>query len=156
MSKQQMTNGGEQTTAPETTTIASGFDALVEQAQKVAVAAPKSTANRSQVDAFVLNAIKVLRKHNKPYLLSDGTTTVSKGIHTVISHFNEYFRQTFPGLDPIKETARMAAEGKIGLRMVKRGAMIFLPEDQAPAKAKKTATMSADLAEILLAAKGGK
>jgi len=67
-------------------------------------------------DEFVLRAIKKLRK--PPY----------RGIHTVYSGFNQAFRKYFDA-DPIGVTSRMAQEGKIAIRPVKGGVMLYLPEE---------------------------
>ncbi|MCX6354907.1 MAG: hypothetical protein NTZ78_08395 [Candidatus Aureabacteria bacterium] len=68
-------------------------------------------------DEFVLRAIKKLRK--PPY----------RGIHTVYSGFNQAFREYFEGSDPIAQTNMMAKEGKIIIRPVKGGVMLYLPEE---------------------------
>ncbi len=71
-------------------------------------------------EEFVKKAITSLRK--------DGF----KGIHTVYSGFNEAFKKYFEGENPIEVTNRLAQEGKIVIRPVKGGVMLYLPED-APA-----------------------
>jgi len=65
-------------------------------------------------EEFVLQAIKKLRK--EPY----------RGIHSVYSGFNEAFRKYF-GTNPVEATSRLAGEGKVEIRPVKGGAMLFLP-----------------------------
>lgn len=65
-------------------------------------------------EEFVHQAIKKLRK--EPF----------RGIHSVYSGFNEAFRKYF-GTNPVEATSRLAAEGKIEIRPVKGGAMLFLP-----------------------------
>ena len=65
---------------------------------------------------FVIRAIKKLRK--PPY----------KGIHSVYSGFNKAFRDYF-NKDPVKATQRLAEEGNIVTRLVKGGALLYLPED---------------------------
>jgi hypothetical protein len=50
----------------------------------------------------------------------------SQGIHSVFSGFNEAFRKYF-GDDPIKVTQELAGKGKIEIRPVKKGVMIYLP-----------------------------
>ena len=57
-----------------------------------------------------------------------------KGIHTVYSGFNTAFKEYF-GTNPVEATQRLASEGKINIRPVKGGVMIYLPED-APNTAK--------------------
>lgn len=71
-------------------------------------------------EEFIKKAIVSLRKEGY------------KGIHTVYSGFNQAFKKYFDGEDPIKITNQLAQEGKIALRPVKGGVMIYLPED-APA-----------------------
>ena len=58
-----------------------------------------------------------------------------KGIHTIYSGFNEAFRKYFNGEDPVKLTNRLAEEGKIALRPVKGGVILYLSED-APSSSK--------------------
>lgn len=53
-------------------------------------------------------------------------TSKSSGIHTVYSGFNQAFREYFKE-DPIKVTQELASDGKIELRPVKGGVMIYLP-----------------------------
>ena len=74
-------------------------------------------SNKLSVVEFVHNAILNLRK--PPY----------KGIHTVYTGFNGAFKEYFPGLDPVKETTKLAEKGEIATRFVKGGAIIYLPED---------------------------
>jgi hypothetical protein len=68
-------------------------------------------------EEFVKLAIAKLR--NEPY----------KGIHSVYSGFNEAFKKYFAGGDPIQLTNRMAEDGRIALRPVKGGVVLYLPED---------------------------
>jgi hypothetical protein len=75
----------------------------------------ESTAQISE-DEFVFRAIRRLRK--PPY----------RGIHTVYSGFNQAFKEHF-GKNPVEVTQRMGAEGKIIIRPVKGGVMLYLPED---------------------------
>lgn len=67
-------------------------------------------------DEFVLRAIEKLRK--PPY----------KGIHTVYSGFNQAFRKEYNS-DPVVVTNRMAEEGRITIRPVKGGVMLYLAQD---------------------------
>lgn len=53
-------------------------------------------------------------------------TSKSYGIHSVFSGFNEAFRRHF-GEDPVRVTQELAKQGKIEIRPVKRGVMIYLP-----------------------------
>ncbi|MCL4492170.1 MAG: hypothetical protein M1510_09765 [Nitrospirae bacterium] len=71
-------------------------------------------------EEFIRKAIVSLRKEGY------------KGIHTVYSGFNEAFKKYFEGEDPIKVTNQLAQEGKIVIRPVKGGVMLYLTED-APA-----------------------
>jgi len=64
-------------------------------------------------EEFVLKAIDRLR--TPPY----------RGIHSVFSGFNEAFRQYFPLIDPVDFTGKLAKEGKIVIRPVKRGVMLY-------------------------------
>jgi hypothetical protein len=66
-------------------------------------------------EEFVRKAVKKLRGKYK-------------GIHTVYSGFNTAFKQYF-GTNPVEATQRLASEGKINIRPVKGGVMIYLPED---------------------------
>lgn len=52
-----------------------------------------------------------------------------KGIHTVYSGFNEAFRKYFVGDDPVKTTNKLAKEGKLVVRPVKGGVMLYIPEE---------------------------
>ena len=52
-----------------------------------------------------------------------------KGIHSVYSGFNEAFKTYFEGVNPIEVTGELARQGKISLRPVKGGVMLYLPED---------------------------
>jgi len=64
-------------------------------------------------EEFVIKAIERLRI--PPY----------KGIHSVYSGFNGAFRQYFPLLDPVDFTNQMAKEGKIVLRPIRGGVIIY-------------------------------
>ncbi len=77
-------------------------------------------AEKLGLEEFVKKAIVSLRKEGY------------KGIHTVYSGFNEAFKKYFEGEDPVKSTNQLASEGKIVIRPVKGGVMLYLPED-APA-----------------------
>jgi len=69
-------------------------------------------------EEFIRRAIKKLRGKYQ-------------GIHTVYSGFNQAFKEYF-GTNPIDTTQRLAKEGKISIRPVKGGVMIYLPEDAPP------------------------
>lgn len=66
---------------------------------------------------FFERAIKKLRDPSK-----------SKGIHSVFSGFNQAFRDYY-GEDPIEVTQMLVREGKIELKPVKGGVMLYLPGD---------------------------
>jgi predicted membrane protein len=68
-------------------------------------------------EEFVKRAIVSLRKEG------------FKGIHTVYSGFNEAFKKYFNGENPVDVTNKLAAEGKIVIRPVKGGVMLYMPED---------------------------
>jgi len=68
-------------------------------------------------EEFVKKAILNLRKEG------------FKGIHTVYSGFNEAFKKYFEGENPVEATNKLASEGKIVIRPVKGGVMLYLPED---------------------------
>jgi len=72
-------------------------------------------------EEFVLRAIKRLRK--PPYL----------GIHTVYSGFNQAFKEHF-GKNPVEVTKKMAEEGKVVIRPVRGGVMLYLPWEVPKAK----------------------
>ncbi len=71
-------------------------------------------------EEFIRKAIVSLRKEN------------FKGIHTVFSGFNNAFKKYFEGENPVEVTNKLAEEGKIVIRPVKGGVMLYMPED-APA-----------------------
>jgi hypothetical protein len=60
-------------------------------------------------------------------------TSKSLGIHSVFTGFNQAFREYFEE-DPIKVTQELAGKGKIEIRPVKGGVMIYLP-GEAPKRA---------------------
>jgi hypothetical protein len=68
-------------------------------------------------EEFIRKAIVSLRKEGY------------KGIHTVYSGFNSAFKKYFNGENPVEVTNRLAQEGKIVLRPVKGGVMLYLPEE---------------------------
>jgi hypothetical protein len=68
-------------------------------------------------DEFVKKAIVSLRKEGY------------KGIHSVYSGFNEAFKKYFDGENPVEVTNKLALEGKIVVRPVKGGVMLYLPEE---------------------------
>jgi hypothetical protein len=50
-----------------------------------------------------------------------------KGIHSVYSGFNDAFKSYFDGANPIDATGELARLGRIVLRPVKGGVMLYLP-----------------------------
>lgn len=68
-------------------------------------------------EEFVKKAIVSLRKEGY------------KGIHTVYSGFNTAFKKYFDGENPVEVTNKLAQEGKIVIRPVKGGVMLYLSED---------------------------
>ncbi|MEW5901736.1 MAG: hypothetical protein AB1715_09770, partial [Acidobacteriota bacterium] len=66
-------------------------------------------------EEFVRQAVLKLR--NGPY----------KGIHSVYSGFNEAFKKYFNGQDPVQFTNSLADGGKIAIRPVKGGVVLYLP-----------------------------
>jgi hypothetical protein len=68
-------------------------------------------------EEFVKKAIVSLRKEGY------------KGIHSVYSGFNNAFKKYFDGENPVEVTNGLAREGKIVVRPVKGGVMLYLPED---------------------------
>ncbi|MFI5295041.1 MAG: hypothetical protein ACHQ0Y_08465 [Thermodesulfovibrionales bacterium] len=68
-------------------------------------------------EEFVKKAIVSLRKEG------------FKGIHSVYSGFNEAFKKYFTDENPVEATNKLAGEGKIVIRPVKGGVMLYMPED---------------------------
>jgi hypothetical protein len=68
-------------------------------------------------EEFIKKAIVSLRKEG------------FKGIHSVYSGFNEAFKKYFDGENPVEVTNKLANEGKIVIRPVKGGVMLYLPEE---------------------------
>jgi len=77
-------------------------------------------SERLSYEEFVKKAIVSLRKEGY------------KGIHSVYSGFNSAFKKYFNGENPVEATNKLAQEGKIIVRPVKGGVMLYLPEE-APA-----------------------
>ncbi len=50
-----------------------------------------------------------------------------KGIHSIYSGFNDAFKSYYDGANPIEATDELARLGKIVLRPVKGGVMLYLP-----------------------------
>ena len=72
--------------------------------------------NRISHEEFVRKAIVKLRD-----------TLKSQGIHSVFTGFNEAFRMYYGGEDPVEAMRELQREGKVEIRLVKRGAMLYLP-----------------------------
>jgi len=85
---------------------------------------------------FVERSIKALRK--EPY----------KGIHVVISGFNDAFRQYYDE-EPRPIIDKMVEEGFLVSRVVKRGAIIMLASDATEKDKVDTGGSNAALAKIL-------
>jgi hypothetical protein len=77
-------------------------------------------SERLNHEEFIRKAVVSLRKEGY------------KGIHSVYSGFNNAFKKYFEGENPVEVTNKLAGEGKIVIRPVKGGVMIYLPEE-APA-----------------------
>jgi hypothetical protein len=73
-------------------------------------------------EEFIRRAIVSLRKEGY------------KGIHSVYSGFNSAFKKYFNGENPVEVTNRLAQEGKIVVRPVKGGVMLYLPEEVAASR----------------------
>lgn len=71
--------------------------------------------NKLSQEEFVRLAIARLRLENY------------KGIHSVYSGFNDAFKTYFDGANPIDATGELAKQGKIAIRPVKGGVMLYLP-----------------------------
>lgn len=81
-------------------------------------------AQKLNHEDFIKRAIPALRKDSY------------KGIHTVYSGFNQAFKKYFDNEDPIKVTNDLAAKGKIVVRPVRGGVMLYLPEEAPRTQAK--------------------
>lgn len=79
-------------------------------------------AEKMNHEDFVKKAVVSLRKEGY------------KGIHTVYSGFNTAFKKYFDGENPVEVTNKLAEEGKVVIRPVKGGVMLYLPEDAPMAK----------------------
>lgn len=70
------------------------------------------------------------KKHNTSYTKGKKTYPASKGVHAVISGFNQDVKDYYgQDTDVVKLTNMLAQQGVIAMRMVKRGPMVYLPED---------------------------
>lgn len=79
-------------------------------------------AEKMNHEDFVKKAIVSLRKEGY------------KGIHTVYSGFNTAFKKYFEGENPVEATNKLAEKGKVVIRPVKGGVMLYLPSDAPMAK----------------------
>ncbi len=75
-------------------------------------------AEKLSHEEFIKKAIVSLRKEGY------------KGIHSVYSGFNEAFKNYFNGENPVEVTNKLSKEGKLIIRPVKGGVMLYLPEDE--------------------------
>jgi len=73
--------------------------------------------NKLTQEEFVKLAITRLRLENY------------KGIHSIYSGFNDAFKIYFDGANPIDATGELSRLGKIVIRPVRGGVMIYLPGD---------------------------
>lgn len=73
--------------------------------------------NKLSPEEFVKLAIAKLRLDNY------------KGIHSVYSGFNDAFKTYFDGANPIDATGELSRVGKIVIRPVRGGVMLYLPGD---------------------------
>ncbi len=80
-------------------------------------------------EEFVRKAIVNLRKEGY------------KGIHSVFSGFNEAFKKYFEGENPVEVTNKLSQEGKIAIRPVKGGVMLYLPEEAPASKSSGDETL---------------
>jgi len=78
-------------------------------------------ASKIDEEEFILRAIKRLRR--PPY----------RGIHSVYSGFNQAFKEHF-GKSSVEVTQRMAQEGKIAIRPVRGGVILYLAEEAPKAR----------------------
>jgi hypothetical protein len=91
------------------------------------ISTPTGIPGKLSYADFYRRAIVEIRKKNTPY---NDNGDVSKGIHAVISGFNEYFRQYYGENTDVKAvTEMMIQQNIITSRMVRRGPMLYLHED---------------------------
>jgi hypothetical protein len=63
--------------------------------------------------------LAILKLRSEPY----------KGVHSVYSGFNEAFKKYYGGQDPVGFTNGLAEDGKIVIRPMKGGVVLYLPEE---------------------------
>ncbi|HMK42943.1 MAG TPA: hypothetical protein VK445_02275 [Dissulfurispiraceae bacterium] len=90
-------------------------------------------SDKMSYEEFIKKAIVNLRKDNY------------KGIHTVYSGFNQAFKKHYGDVDPITVTNDLAAQGKIVVRPVRGGVMLYLPEDAPQIQSKGNEALAAIL-----------
>ena len=86
----------------------------------------ENNQKKLDVEEFTLLAIEKLKLPERD------------SIHVVYSNFNQAFREYFPGLDPVAEIKKLVEAKKIGFRLARGGAIIFLPGTVASPEAKDT------------------
>jgi len=70
------------------------------------------------------------KKHNTPYTKGKKTYPASKGVHAVISGFNQDVKDYYgQDTDVVKLTNMLVQQGVIVMQMARKGPMFFLPED---------------------------
>lgn len=87
---------------------------------------------------FILRAIERLEGRNPKF---------PRGIHTVYSGFNDAYRKAFPERDPIADVDAAVATGKIEKRLVRGGAVIYLPGTAPARKTNAEDALSAIMAD---------
>jgi hypothetical protein len=75
-------------------------------------------------EEFVRLAIQKLR--SQPY----------KGIHSVYSGFNEAFKTYYSGQDPVEFTKGLSEDGRIVIRPMKGGVVLYLPKEAPQVKSR--------------------
>ena len=104
---------------------------------------PESTGQPLTVEEFTFLGINTLQDPRFP-----------GRVHVVYSGFNVAFRKYFEGRDPTVELDKLKAEGKIGLRTARGGAVIWDPshprkeKPEAPEKKPKVDKATATLAKM--------
>lgn len=83
--------------------------------QIMGVVSADEQKNRISHEDFVKRAILKLRDTSK-----------SRGIHSVFSGFNNAFRMYY-GEDPVEAIRELERGGRVQARLVKKGAMLYLP-----------------------------
>lgn len=89
-----------------------------------------TTKDEFTPEAIILKTIR-LEKGQK-YRDSKGKEKVKTGAHVIYSGLSGIFKEYFPAINLRELTEAMEADGKIAIRPVRGGVMLYLPED-APA-----------------------